>query len=216
MQQTVGQRSVTAPAVVGMALVGIGALVLLTRAAGVDLLDSIGAWGWPAFIIVPGLALLGLSLVPTRPAGVGFATAGAIVTTVGLLLAYQARTGHWESWAYAWALLPTAAGLALVGYGLFSRQRPMLRSGLWMAGIGGSLFVAGAWYFERLFAGQLDGLDPSEWWPVILIAIGAVIAVRAIAVPRTQPQVQSDPPMQPGPSTPATPPASPQAPAPSA
>src|SRR5687768_6840409 len=120
MQQTIGRRSVTAPAVLGIALIAIGALVLLTRATGIDLFGSIGAWGWPAFIIVPGLVLLGLSLVPTRPAGVGFATAGAIVTTVGLLLAFQSQTGHWESWAYAWAILPAAAGLALVGYGAFA------------------------------------------------------------------------------------------------
>ncbi len=215
MQQTIGPRSITAPAVLGMALIAIGALVLLTRAAGIDLFDSIGAWGWPAFIIVPGLALLGLSLVPTRPAGVGFATAGAIVTTVGLLLAYQSRTGHWESWAYAWALLPTAAGLALVAYGLYSQQRPMLRSGLWMAGIAGSLFVAGAWYFERLFAGQLDGLDPSEWWPVILMAIGAVIAARAIALPRSHAAISSDPQAVPAPQPDAAPqaPATPQVPA---
>jgi hypothetical protein len=202
MQQTARQRSVTAPAVVGIALIGIGALVLLARATGIDLFGSIGQWGWPAFIIVPGIVLLGLSLAPTRPAGIGFATAGAIVTTVGLLLAYQSQTGHWESWAYAWALLPTAAGLALVGYGLFANQHRMVRSGLWMAGIGGSIFVAGAWYFERLFAGQLDGLDPSQWWPVILIAIGAVIAVRAIAFPASERPADA---AQPAPGTQATP-----------
>lgn len=193
MQQTIGHRSVTGPAVLGIVLIAIGALVLLARATGLDVFESIGEWGWPAFIIVPGLVLLGLALVPARPAGVGFATAGAIVTTVGLLLAYQSQTGHWESWAYAWALLPTAAGLALVTYGLFSQERRMIRGGLWMAGIGGAMFVAGAWYFERIFAGQLDGLDPSQWWPVILIAIGAVIAVRAIAFPRQEPPAPQAP-----------------------
>ncbi len=199
MQQTVGQRPLTAPAVVGIALIAIGGLVLATRAAGIDLFDSIGAWGWPAFIIVPGLFLLGLSLVPTRPSGVGFATAGAIVTAIGILLAYQSRTGHWESWAYAWTLLPTAAGVALVAYGLYAGQRGMVRSGLWMAGIAGALFAAGAWYFERLFAGDVTGLDPATWWPVVLIGIGAVIAVRAIAFPRTVPPraAPSEPPQAP-------------------
>lgn len=184
MQQTVGQRSPTAAAVFGIALIVLGGGVLLARATGVDIFTAIGAWGWPFFIIVPGLVLLALSLVPARPHGIGLATAGAIVTAVGVLLLYQSRTGHWESWAYAWTLLPAAAGLALMGYGLFADVPGMIRRGLWMAGIAGAIFVAAAWYFERLFAGELDGLDASQWWPIVLVALGAVIVIRGIAFPR--------------------------------
>ena len=52
----------------------------------------------------------------------GFAIAGSIVTTVGSVLLYQQTTGHWESWAYAWALVgPGAAGLGMLVYGLLFR-----------------------------------------------------------------------------------------------
>ena len=43
---------------------------------------------------------------------------GTVATTVGLVLLYQNNTGHWESWAYAWALVgPAASGLGLALWG---------------------------------------------------------------------------------------------------
>lgn len=74
MQQTIGQRSVTAPAVLGIALIAVGVLVLLGRATGIDIFESKGEWGWPAFIIVRGWCCSGSRSCPARPAGVGFAT----------------------------------------------------------------------------------------------------------------------------------------------
>jgi hypothetical protein len=185
MQQTVEPRSVTGPAVFGIVLIVAGGVALVARATGLDVFAAIGPWGWPFFIIVPGLSLLALSIVPARPAGIGFATAGAIVSTVGLILLYQSRTGNWESWAYAWALIPGSVGLALLVYGAFSRHARMVRAGAWMAAVFGSIFVGGAWYFERLFSDDLAGLDPLEWGPLLLIGLGVIIAVRAILLPRT-------------------------------
>jgi hypothetical protein len=144
-----------------------------------------------------------LSLVPPRPNGVGLATAGGVVTMVGSLLLYQSRSGHWESWSYAWALLPAAAGVALIGYGMFAGDGSLIRRGAWMAAIAGAIFVAGAWYFEQLFAGNLRGFDPSDWWPVVLIGIGALIALRAFV--SREPQAPRAEPMGPGPTvTPPT------------
>ena len=184
MQQSVEPRPVTAPAVFGVVLIVIGGAALLARATGLDLFTSVGAWGWPFFIIVPGLALLALSVVPTRPAGIGFAIAGAVVTTVGGILLYQSRTDNWESWAYAWALIPGSVGLALLGYGSYARRASMVRAGTWMTAVFGSIFIAGAWAFGRLFSGDLAGLDPLEWGPAILIVLGVLIALSAIVLPR--------------------------------
>ena len=162
----------------GFLLILVGAVVLAARQFGLDLFGPIGDWGWPLFIIVPGIVLLALSLIPTPPAGIGFAIAGAIVTTVGSLLLYQSQTGHWESWAYAWALIPAAAGAALVLYGMFARSSSMVRGGTWMAGIAAVLFAAGAWFFEGLFAGKpLPELV--DWWPIVIVAVGAVLVLRA-------------------------------------
>jgi hypothetical protein len=190
MQQSFGQRPVAAPALVGLLLIIVGGVVLAARQFGFDLFGPIGDWGWPLFIIVPGIVLLALSLVPAPPAGIGFAIAGAIVTTVGSLLLYQSRTGHWESWAYAWALIPMAAGAALVLYGSFARSSSMVRGGTWMAGIAAVLFATFAWFFEGMFAGTVRP-ELIDWWPVLIVGAGAVLVLRA-ALPAGQPHHRGD------------------------
>jgi hypothetical protein len=189
MQQSCGQRPVAAPALVGLLLIIVGAVVLAARQLGFDLFGPIGDWGWPLFIIVPGIALLALSLLPAPPAGIGFAIAGAIVTTVGSLLLYQSRTGHWESWAYAWALIPMAAGAALVLYGSFARSSSMVRGGTWMAGIAAALFATFAWFFEGMFAGTVRP-ELIDWWPILIVGAGAVLVLRAalLSGPRDEPR----------------------------
>lgn len=183
MQQTVGQRPTTGPAVVGLLLIVLGAAALVLRGLGINIFTAVGSWGWPFLVIVPGVVLLAASLLPTPPRGIGFATAGAIVTTVGALLLYQSRTGHWESWAYAWALIPLGAGVATALYGLLARERGMVSAGLTTAGIAAALFLAGAWFFEGVFAGEPRPTDASTWWPVAVIALGGLIVLRAIVLP---------------------------------
>jgi hypothetical protein len=180
MQQSAGQRAMTGPAVVGMLLVAFGAAALVLREAGINPFEAVGTWAWPFFVIVPGLVLLAASLVPAPPNGIGFAIAGAIVTTVGALLLYQSRTGHWESWAYAWALIPLAAGAALILYGWLARERRMVTTGLTMAGIAAALFLAGAWFFEGVFAGEQRPTDVGALWSIGVIVLGGVIVLRAV------------------------------------
>jgi hypothetical protein len=188
MQQSFSHRPSTAPAVLGVALIAVGAAALILREVGVNLFASIGPWGWPLFIIVPGLVLLVASLIPAPPRGLGFAIAGAIVTAVGSLLLYQSQTGHWESWAYAWALLPMSAGVAMVLYGTLAGARRLVTNGLWLAGIAGAILAVGAWYFEAVFAGRPPLLDAGNWWPVAVIVIGAIVLMRALLFPtRSEP-----------------------------
>lgn len=184
MQQTAGRRTEATPAIIGLILVAVGATALIARELGVNLFASVGTWGWPFFVIVPGLVLLGASLVPAPPKGVGFAIAGAIVTTVGALLLYQLRSSHWESWAYAWALIPASAGVAMILYGLLFRTRGLVTSGLWVGGVAIVLFGVGAWYFEAVFMGGQRYADLGAWWPVALVVLGAIIAMRALIGPR--------------------------------
>ena len=201
MQQSFGQRPVTAPAVLGGVLIVVGIATLVVREAGVNLFGWIGAWGWPFFIIVPGVVLLALALFPTPPRGVGFATAGAVVTTVGSILLYQWRTGHWESWAYAWALIPLFVGVALVLYGLLVRERGMVGNGLWMAAIAALLFTAGAWFFEGIFAGEARPTDLAQWWPLGVVILGMALVIRALFLAPAQPLPPVGAPQQEAPIT---------------
>ena len=72
----------------------------------------------------------------------------AVITTIGLILLYQQATGHWESWAYAWALLPAAVGFGLVSYGALTGDERIRGSGWPPLTIGFVLFLAGAAFFE--------------------------------------------------------------------
>jgi hypothetical protein len=180
MQQSLGQRPTMTAAVIGVLLIAVGAIALgLREVVGINFLEAMGRGAWPFLVIVPGVVLLGASLLPAPPSGIGFAIAGAIVTSVGALLLYQSQTGHWESWAYAWAVIPLSAGIAMVLYGLVTGARGLVRNGLWLGAIAGTLFVTGAWFFEGIFAGEPRPADLGNWWPVGLIVIGALVVMRA-------------------------------------
>jgi hypothetical protein len=173
-------------AVLGVLLVAIGVVGLTATWAGFDVDTWIGEHGWPIFVIVPGLLLWALAFVPRPPAGVGFAIAGRIVTSVGLLLWYQDTTDHWESWAYAWALIgPCAAGLGLLLYGLVTQTHQMVRQGVWIASIGFVVFVVGALFFESIFETGRVPFDLGDAWPVVLIGIGIVVIVASLLGPRS-------------------------------
>jgi hypothetical protein len=180
MQHTVQQPRNNAAMLVGLLLVLFGGAALLLRQAGFDLAETIARSGWPFFVIVPGLALLVAAAVPMPPRGIGFAIAGSIVTTVGLLLLYQSSSGDWESWAYLWALIPLAIGLAFFGYGGLAHEHGMVTAGLWVSGVAAIVLAIGAWFFEGIFAGEPRPTNVGSWWPVAVIAIGVVIAARSL------------------------------------
>jgi hypothetical protein len=176
--RSMNQRQQTAAPLVGIALlmVGVGALAL--RPLGLDLGSFGGTSGWPLLVIVPGLILMASAIVPAPPNGVGLAIGGSIVTTVGLLLLYQQSTGNWATWAYAWALLPGAAGVAMTVYGSATR-RPSLRAvGVRLAVIAALMFGVGLWFFESVFATGRAPFDMSGWWPVVPIIAGLALIGR--------------------------------------
>jgi hypothetical protein len=186
MQESLGRRTSSAPAVLGILLIAFGAAALILPALGFKLFTNVGAQDWPLLVIAPGVLLLAASLVPAPPRGIGFATGGAVVTTVGAILLYQSRTGNWESWAYAWALIPLGAGVATLLYGVFAGRTAMISAGFTMAGIAGALFLAGAWFFEGVFAGEPRPTDVGAWWPIGVIVLGGVIVLRAVLLPASR------------------------------
>ncbi len=160
-------------ALLGLVLVGLGALFLLGQ------FFNFNFWGllWPFFVIVPGLALFAGMVLGGKPAG-PLAVPGSIVTAVGLLLLYQTITNHWESWAYAWALIfPTAVGVGLVINGLWSDVPHLVNTGRRWATVGMMLFAVGGLFFEVLLnisGSALGGL----LWPTLLIVFGVYLIVR--------------------------------------
>jgi hypothetical protein len=178
MESRTGSRRLGGLTVLGALLVILGIGAYLARQAGIDAIQTVTDAGWPLFVIVPGVALLVASFFQRRPQGLGLAIPGAIVTSVGVLLFYQQATGHWESWAYAWALVgPGAAGLAMIGYGLVVRDPQVIRPGLALSVISAVVFITGYWYFETIFDTGRVPVDLGASWPLALIALGAIALV---------------------------------------
>jgi hypothetical protein len=172
--------------VVGLVLIGLGALFLLERVTRIDL----AAAGWPLFVIVPGVVLLGWGVAAPGREGSGLAVAGGITTVVGLILAVQNATDLWATWAYAWALVgPGGSGLGQLGHGLAHGDRREVDLGIRSIGTGLALFVAFGLFFEGLIGLSGEPLLTGDLGPVVLIAVGVVVIVLALAKGRRTPAV---------------------------
>jgi hypothetical protein len=165
--------------VLGALLVVTGLGWLVARTAGVDIGTVVGTLGWPLFVIAPGVVLLVLGLASPREPGQGLAVAGTIVTSVGLLLAYQDATDHWSSWAYAWALIgPAAAGLGLVLWSLLHGDRRSVDQGGRTLGGGLVMFGIGYAFFEGLLGiGDGRGISAGAGDVVPFLLLGAGLLV---------------------------------------
>ena len=159
--------------VLGLALVILGGLALLGRVFSIDLLGL----GWPIFVLAPGIALFAAGLAVGGRAGVGLAIPGGIVSMVGIVLSFQAATGLYATWAYAWALVaPGGVGVALVLYGLLTGQDDLVRNGVPVLLTGLGLFVAFGLFFEAVLHLSGDALPIGEE----ILAGGLVILGAAI------------------------------------
>ncbi len=124
---------------------------------------------WPLIVVGVGLFLLVLGLLLGAP---GMAVPACIVGGIGGILYWQNATNNWESWSYAWALIPGFVGIGIVLAGLLGEGRDQIRSGLGMIGTSLVLFVL----FFIFFGGY--GLE--KYWPVAVIALGLWLLVRSL------------------------------------
>lgn len=160
----------------GAVLVVIGTILLVAQLADF----AIGDLRWPFWIIGVGVALLLIGLVVVNERGL--VIGGTVVTSVGLVLLYQDATGHWESWAYAWALVgPAASGLGLALHGVRSANGSDIRNGTWGMLGGLAFFGVGVLFFEGLIGLSGERLPIAEWvLPVVVIGIGIVVLARGL------------------------------------
>ena len=159
----------------GVLLIVLGALFFVGQAVGFDL----GRFGWPFFVIIPGLAVFGVGLAVGGPTGEWITPLGSAVTMTGVILLYQNAADHFESWAYAWALVfPTSIGLGRMAYGALKGRDDMVVTGRRLALIGIVLFLVAAFFFELIvgISGFGFGLDRFGW-PLLLVIVGILLLV---------------------------------------
>jgi hypothetical protein len=158
----------------GIVLVVVGLFALLVSFAGVDLTQ----YGWPLFVIIPGLTLL---IVGFLGVGQGASIPGGVVTVLGLLLAYQSSTGDWATWAFAWALVaPGGVGLGMYLQALRDRDTMALRTGRSLMFIAVLIFMIGFVLFESILgiSGRDYGFFGKAALPILLIVIGIILLWR--------------------------------------
>jgi hypothetical protein len=128
-----------------------------------------GGFSWPLIVIAVGILLLIIGLATAAP---GLLVPACIVGGIGGLLYWQNATGNWESWAYAWALIPGFVGVGTVLLGLVTRNGRTTTGGLWLILVSLVLFA--------VFASFLGGFNfLGAYWPVLLIALGILSLLRA-------------------------------------
>ncbi len=178
------RRRSSGTAVLGGLLIAVGLVFFVGQWLDIDW----GAATWPFYVIAPGLALLAFGL--TQRDGSGLTVAGSIVTIVGLVLLYQNATDHWESWAYAWALVgPGGSGIGMLLYGTRSGNRKMARDGFWQVLTAIGLFVAGFIFFEGIIGISGRRLPLPDWvLPVGVIGLGVLVLIRAFTSRERPPQ----------------------------
>jgi hypothetical protein len=160
----------------GIVLVVVGLFALGVVVLGIDLTT----YGWPLFVIIPGLTLLVVGFVG---GGQGASIPGGILTMLGLVFAYQNGTGDWPSWAFAWALVvPFGVGLGMYLQAFRDRDSTALRRGRNLMFAGAIIFMIGFVFFESILgiSGTDYGIFGKAALPALLIVIGIILLVRSI------------------------------------
>lgn len=159
-----GQRSRT-NLVAGLLLILVGAVFLIAQIAPAWFQWLRPGLNWPLFVIGAGLVLLVIGLLADEP---GMAVPASIVGGIGGLLYWQNLTGRWETWSYAWTLIPGFVGVGVILSGMLAGQTAQaLRDGGRAIIVSLVLFAV----FGSLIGGGFTGIV----WPALLIAAGVIL-----------------------------------------
>jgi hypothetical protein len=174
------ERRASGSLILGLLLVLVGAAYLVGQYLPRPFFQvDLGHYGWPLFVIVPGLALLAVGV--TNRAVSGLCIPGAIVTMTGVVLAIQNTFDLFATWAYAWALVaPGGVGLGMFIQALATGQPRLRAAGLRTMGIGAAFFLVGAAFFEGVIhiSGREFGFVGQLLLPLLLIAVGGWLLLR--------------------------------------
>ncbi|HWA19087.1 MAG TPA: hypothetical protein VG757_08820 [Devosia sp.] len=130
---------------------------------------------WPFFIIVPGLVLA--FIADRSDWNKSLLVIGAVIAGSGIILLVQSIYDYYQSWAYAWTLLPMFAGAALHYAGDRRGEADLKAQGKRLIEWSAGAFLAFGAVFELLiFHGA------NSWGrivlPLALIGFGALILLR--------------------------------------
>jgi hypothetical protein len=127
--------------------------------------------GWPLIVVAVGAGLLVFGLLVGAP---GMAIPACIVAGIGLILYWQNATGNYETWSFAWTLIPGFVGVGTILNGLLGggKLRDALEGGFWLILISLVMFA--------IFGSFLGGLNLfGPYWPALLILLGLIVLVRS-------------------------------------
>jgi hypothetical protein len=152
--------------VIGTLLIAFGVLVFL----GEIFKSTLFAF-WPFFIIASGLMFFVAMGVAGKSTGY-LAIPGSIIITIGLILLFQNLTNRWESWSYAWALIPLSVGIGMWIFGKFSDLEDLRSAGRHVINVGLVLFIVFGVFFELLIGISGTNRSNNLMWPLALVALG--------------------------------------------
>jgi hypothetical protein len=152
----------------GIILILFGGLLLANQL--VPGLKMVFDWPW----IVMGVGVVFILLAVFTQTG-GLAVPGSIVGGIGAILYYQNLTSNWETWSFAWSLIPGFVGIGIALATLISpKENPDgLSASLTLVSISLILFFVfgGARFF---------GIESIILWPFLIIGIGLILLVKGI------------------------------------
>ncbi len=150
-------------------LIGVGIWYLAIAVSPLVKAIAYGPTTWPLQIIGLGILFYLAGIFALKPA---MFIPGTIIAGIGGLLYYQNLTGDWDSWAYAWALIPGFVGVGLILFGVFKRKTGAMIGGLWNICTSLVLFSI----FGSVF-GKIAYVD--KIWPVALVILGLFLLAGA-------------------------------------
>jgi hypothetical protein len=158
----------------GGLLLLLGILVLAGQAVDVD----VGEVGWPFFVIVPGLGLLGLGLATDGRLGEVLAMVGGVVSVNGLVLLVQNATDRFDTWAYAWTLVfVVGPGIGRWLVGVVRGRGELAASGAWLIGVGLAAFLVLMVVFEVVV-----GVDGRDYGPAGRYGLAALLILAGLVL----------------------------------
>lgn len=156
--------------ILGVLFVGLGILFLLEQLTGLQVFHYL----WPLLFVAVGLGFFAAMFSGGPNAG-ALAIPGSIFVMLGLVFLYQNAFNHFESWAYAWALVaPTGAGIGLSIFGWWTRRADLRRAGVIVTGIGLLIFLVGGAFFELLFS-LVGIITPARFLFPLALVVGGVL-----------------------------------------
>ncbi len=155
----------------GLLLILLGLLFLVYQVMPERLAWLRLEMGWPLIVVAVGAGLLVFGLLVGAP---GMAIPACIVAGIGLILYWQNATENYETWSYAWTLIPGFVGVGTILNGLLGggKLRDALEGGFWLILISLVMFA--------IFGSFLGGLNLfGPYWPALLILLGLIVLVRS-------------------------------------